>query len=50
MPLHLEKDKYFFRYIWENIHKTGKNMANFFALGMPPVTGGDRQMLCRAAQ
>ena len=39
MPLHLGKDKYFFHYIWENIHKIGKNKANF-GLGMPPVTGG----------
>ena len=39
LPLHLGKDKYFFHYIWENIHKIGKNKA-IFGLGMPPVTGG----------
>ena len=39
VPLHLGKDKYFFHYIWENIHKIGKNKA-IFGLGMPPVTGG----------
>ena len=36
MPLHLGKDKYFFHYIWENIHLNWK----MFGLGMPPVTGG----------
>ena len=39
MPLHLGKDRYFFHYMWENIHKIGKNKA-IFGLGMPPVTGG----------
>ena len=39
MPLHFGKDKYFFHYIWENIHKLGKKKA-IFGLGMPPVTGG----------
>ena len=38
VPLHLGKDKYFVHYIWENIHKIGKNKA-IFGLGMPPVTG-----------
>ena len=36
VPLHLGKDKYFFHYIWENIHLNWK----MFGLGMPPVTGG----------
>ena len=39
MPLHLGKEKYFFHYIWENIHKIGINKA-IFGLGMPPVIGG----------
>ena len=39
MPLHLGKDKYFFHYIWENIHKIGKHKA-IFGLGMPSVSGG----------
>ena len=40
MPLHLGKDiKYFFHYIWENIHNIGKTKA-IFGLGMPLVTGG----------
>ena len=39
MPLHLEKDKYFFHYISKNIHKIGKNNV-IFGLGMPPVTVG----------
>ena len=34
-----EKINSVFHYIWENIHKTGKNKA-IFGLGMPPVTGG----------
>ena len=29
VPLHLGKDKYFFCYIWEYIHKIGKNNAIF---------------------
>ena len=37
MPLYSGKDKYFFHYIWENIHKIEENMA-IFGLGMPPVT------------
>ena len=39
MPLHLGKDKYFFHYIWEKVHKVGKNKA-IFGLGISPVTGG----------
>ena len=39
MPFHLGKDKYFFHYIWENIHKIGENKV-IFGLGMSPVTGG----------
>ena len=39
MPLHLGKDRYFFHYMWENIHKIGKNKA-IFGLIMPPVTRG----------
>ena len=40
VALHLGKDKYFFHYIWEDIHKIGENKA-IFGLGMPPVTGGN---------
>ena len=39
VPLHLGIAKYFFHYIWENIHKIRKNKA-IFGLGQPPVTGG----------
>ena len=39
VPLHLGKNKEFFHYFWEKLHKRGKNKA-IFGLGMPPITGG----------